>query len=75
MTTSFVFVFQDQLGLEERRASEGTKERKEIGAQRGQRENPALAPAHGVESMERRFGRITGIHPCCLTQFLSECPF
>lgn len=34
--------------------TEGTEERKETGVQLGRRENPALAPAHVVEPVERR---------------------
>ncbi len=44
------------MGLKEERVTEGTKERKETGVLLGRRENLALAPAHGVEPVERRFG-------------------
>lgn len=36
--------------------TEGTEERKETGVRSGRRENLALAPAPGVERVERRFG-------------------
>lgn len=50
--------FQGQLGLKEKRVAEGIEERKETGVLLGRRENLALvlAPAHGVEPVERRFG-------------------
>lgn len=50
--------FQGQLGLKERRVTEGTEERKEIGVQSGRREKQAMVPVHGVEPVERRFGLV-----------------
>lgn len=44
------------MGLEEKRVTEGIEERKETGVLLGRRENLALAPAHEVEPVERRFG-------------------
>lgn len=43
---------QGRLGRKEKRVTEGTEERKETGVQLGRRES--LAPAHGVEPVERR---------------------
>ena len=54
ITLSLIVVFQDKLGLKEKRVTEGTGERKEIGVKLGRGENQALAPVHGVEPVERR---------------------
>lgn len=48
--------FSGQSRLKDKRATKGTEERRERGVQLGRREKQALAPAQGVDPVEKRFG-------------------
>lgn len=79
MTVLCCCCFQGQSGQKEKRVTEGTEERKETGVQLGLRENPALAPAHVVEPVERRYGLFLNTSPdrrcdICI-KILKSCSF